>query len=360
MKKLLFGLLAITGLTVVLSSCKEEIELSGDFKETAVVYALLDASETTHMMKITRAFIGPGNAYEFAQEPDSSYFQNLEGTVTELNNGVPTGIVWDLMDTIVTNKDPNGAFYAPEQKLYYFNGTLNQDNEYRLDLNINNGQFTVTSTTEMVRELTETISGATQPYKFVDNSNELRGSNIQITSTQNAHKIEINLRVEFTEWIGTTPTVKSFTYRAGEADCEENANALFSANGVTFMNNIAAACTDDPLITKRTFNSITTIFTGGSEDLAEYISVNEPSTDLAQSKPSFTNLEASGDYRVVGIFTSRSTKSVYKPFIDPTLIANIRCIDKKTTRYLCQNLGKLFCSDHPGDQAAADDAWNCN
>ena len=360
MKNLLFGLIAIVGLTLSLHSCKEEIDLNGDFRETAVVYALLDASETTHMMKITRAFIGPGNSYEFAQKPDSSYFPNLEGTVTELNNGIPTGVSWDLMDTVVLNKDPNGAFYAPEQKLYYFNGTLNQDNEYRLDLNINNGQFTVTSTTEMVRELSEAISGATQPYKFVDNSNDLRTSGVHITSTQNAHKLELNLRVEFTEWVGSTPTIKSFTYRAGTADCVENADKIFAVSGEAFMNNIIDACTDDPFITKRTFNSITTLFTGASEDLAEYISVNQPSTDLAQSKPSFTNLEASGDFRVVGIFTSRSTKSVYKPFIDATMLANLRVIDKKTTRYLCQNLGKLFCSDHPGDQAAADDAWNCN
>ena len=357
MKNLLFGLVAIVGLTLSLQSCKEEIDLNGDFRETAVVYALLDAAETTHMMKITRAFIGPGTSYDFAQIPDSSYFQNLEGTVTELNNGIPTGVSWDLMDTVVLNKDPNGAFYAPEQKLYYFNGNLNQNHEYRLDLDINNGQFTVTSTTEMVRELNESISGATQVYKFVDNSNLLKASNIQITDSQNAHKLEVNLQVEFTEWIGSTPTVKSFTYRAGTADCEENANVLFSANGETFMNNVASACTNDPLITKRTFNSITTIFTGASEDLAEYISVNEPSTDLAQSKPSFTNLEASGDFRVVGIFTSRSTKSVYKAFFDASLPATYRVLDKKTTRYLCQNLGKLFCSDHTSDSA---ETWFCN
>ena len=171
MKKILFGLAAIVGLSISLHSCKEEIELDGDFIETAVVYTLLDVSETTHIMKITRAFIGPGNSYDFAQIPDSSYFPNLEGTVTELNNGLPTGVSWELIDTTVTNKDPNGAFYAPEQKLYYFNGTLNQNNEYRLDLDINNGEFTVTSTTELVRKLSEAISGATQPYKFVDNSN---------------------------------------------------------------------------------------------------------------------------------------------------------------------------------------------
>ena len=55
-----FGLLA--SIVFFLFSCKEEIELTGNFKETAVVYALLDASESTHMMKITRAFIGPGNS----------------------------------------------------------------------------------------------------------------------------------------------------------------------------------------------------------------------------------------------------------------------------------------------------------
>lgn len=353
-----FGLLA--SIVFFLFSCKEEIELTGNFKETAVVYALLDASESTHMMKITRAFIGPGNSYEFAQIPDSSYFPQIEGEITELNNGIPTGISWSLKDTIITNKETNGAFYAPEQKLYYFNGLLNENYEYKLDLNINDGQFTVTSTTELVRTLNESISGATQPYKFIDNSNETRASNVHITNTQNARKLEININIEFTEWIGNTPNIKSFNYTGGTSDCENNSDKIFALSGQTFMDNIVDACTDDPLITKRTFNSITTVFTGASEDLAEYISVNEPSTDLAQNKPSFTNLQASGEYKAVGIFTSRSTKSVFKPFIDPTGQANVRVIDKKTTRYICQNLGMLFCSDHPGDQSAADDAWNCN
>ena len=355
-----FGLLAT--IVFFLFSCKEEIELTGNFKETAVVYALLDASESTHMMKITRAFIGPGNSYEFAQIPDSSYFPQLEGTITELNNGIPTGISWNLKDTIITNKETNGAFYAPEQKLYYFNGLLYDNKAYQLDLNINDGEFTVKSKTptELVRTLNESISGATQPYKFIDNSNETRASNVHITDTKNSSKLEVNINIEFTEWIGNTPNVKSFTYTGGTSDCENNSDKIFALSGQTFMDNIVAACTEDPLITKRTFNSITTVFTGASEDLAEYISVNEPSTDLAQNKLSFTNLQASGEYRAVGIFTSRSTKSVFKPFIDPTGQANVRVIDKKTTRYICQNLGMLFCSDHPGDQSAADDAWNCN
>ena len=47
----------------------------GDFKETAVVYGLLDQSDSVHYVKINRAFIGPGNSLEFAQIPDSNYFE---------------------------------------------------------------------------------------------------------------------------------------------------------------------------------------------------------------------------------------------------------------------------------------------
>ncbi|MFY7944302.1 MAG: hypothetical protein ACOVNZ_06950, partial [Crocinitomicaceae bacterium] len=99
----------------ILTSCSEEINLSGDFKETAVVYGLLDHSDSLHFIKITRAFIGPGNALEIAQIPDSSYFENVELTVSEYIGGVFQR-TWLLQDTIVTNKDVDGAFYAPEQK----------------------------------------------------------------------------------------------------------------------------------------------------------------------------------------------------------------------------------------------------
>ena len=101
------------------TNCSEEVNLNGDFKETAVVYGLLDHSDSLHFIKITRAFIGPGNALEIAQIPDSSYFDDVELTVSEYVGGIFQRS-WLLSDTIVTNKDVDGAFYAPEQKVYYF------------------------------------------------------------------------------------------------------------------------------------------------------------------------------------------------------------------------------------------------
>ena len=69
----------------MLSSCSEKVELVGNFEETAVVYGLLDQADTLHYIKITRAFIGPGNALEIAQIADSSYFTNVDATISELS-----------------------------------------------------------------------------------------------------------------------------------------------------------------------------------------------------------------------------------------------------------------------------------
>ena len=83
MKKFAFVTLGLISALFVFNGCKDDISLIGDFKETAVIYGLLDQSETTHFIKINRAFIGPGNAYDIAQIPDSSYFQSVDATVTE-------------------------------------------------------------------------------------------------------------------------------------------------------------------------------------------------------------------------------------------------------------------------------------
>ena len=113
----LFG--GIFFLLILLNSCNDKIDLIGDFQETAVVYGLLDQSDSIHYIRINRAFIGPGNSLEFANIPDSNYFDQVDATITEYVNGNETR-AWILNDTLVDNKDTNGIFYAPEQKLYYF------------------------------------------------------------------------------------------------------------------------------------------------------------------------------------------------------------------------------------------------
>lgn len=370
----------------MLTSCSEDVNLNGDFKETAVVYGLLDHADSIHYIKITKAFIGPGNALEIAQIPDSNYFDQVDVTVSEFVSGSLTR-TWILRDTIVQNKDIDGAFYAPEQKVFYFQtlptitssmgvtGTvqvssntlltsLKPEATYKMKAVINSGEFEVTGETELVNGLTTSASSQNFTFKFANDPAEYISTGVAVSNTGNAFVVNAQLDVLFNEYIGSSFTTKSFNWQVGESDVQPNSSRTFSALGETFYDLIRRNVSSDPLIDKRTFNGISITITGGAEDLYNYMVVNKPTSSLAQSKPTYTNLSVSNGKRVVGIFSSRQTLKVFKPFYVSTAQAYIRAIDKKSTRELCQGpiTGPyLFCSNHPGDNIVnQEEAFACH
>ncbi len=366
-KKYLYFIFISLGL-IVLNSCNEKIELIGDFVETAVVYGLLDQADSLHYIKINRAFIGPGNALEIAQIADSSYFTNVDATISEYLNGNLTRS-WLLRDTILDNKDPNGVFYAPEQKVYYFktmptgfNGviqtstnpqmtSLNPQAIYKIDIVLNDGAFSVSGETELVRGITSAAATQNFNFKFADNPGEYTSTGITVSSTGNSFVLNTQLKIAFNEWENNTYSEKSFFWNLGEADVQPLSSKVFTANGETFYDLMKSNCTENSTITKRTFKGVTIKITGGAEELYNFIAVNKPSSGLAQSKPTYTNLTATNGKRVIGIFSSRQTVEIYHPFY-VSQQAYLRALDKKSTRELCQGpiTGLyLFCSNHPGD-----------
>lgn len=350
MKGLFYLLSGVLLLGSVLLSCNEEIDLSGDFKETAVIYGLLDKSDTVHFIKINRAYITPGSE----TIADSSYFDQVDATITEVINGTVQR-VWTLQDTILTNKDENGAFFAPEQKVYYFttpsNAPLDANGTYKLDVSINGGQFEVHGETEIVSGISTTADGQNFRYEFVDDPASYVTNAISVT-TGNAHVINTALQVTIAEIIlGVDTIFTTFDWNLGEAEIT-TANKSFSYNGETFYNLVKQNCTtSNPLINQRRLYSIRVISTGGSEELLNYMTVNKPSSSLAQNKPSYTNLSVTNDYRVLGIFSSRYTHTSLKYFLNPDN-PNLRLMTSKSIAELCQGpiTGLLaFCSQHPQD-----------
>ena len=361
MKNRILGLIVLTGFILGIQSCKEEITSNEAFIETAVVYGLLDISNSEHMIKITRAFIGDGvmNSNLIAGNPDSSYFQSVTGTVTEYINSIPAR-VFTLSDTTVLNKDEDGIFYAPTQKLYYFTtdagSPLNGDAEYRLDLDINNGEFQVSAQTVMVNSMQETTSDNNVPFSFVQSNGTILNRPVSV-NTGTASRVNCTLEVDFTEFVGSDSTIKSFQWNLGELDVENNNTHEFQAKGQLFYDKIKSNVTNNSAITKRNLNGIRFVVTGGSQDLTSYILINQPSSSLAQTKPSFTNLEATNGHPVVGVFTSTQTLNYYVPFVGGSNF--IRCISTSSTEHLCngpQTFDLLFCSNHPGDALKT---WFC-
>ena len=365
---------------VILFSCNEQIELSGDFKETAIVYGLLDHSDSMHYVKITRAFIGPGNAVDIAQIEDSSYFNSVYATIEELEGGTVTR-TWVLSDTIIENKDTNGVFFAPTQKVYYFKtlpttistsgafgtvqtspdpqlSSLNPNAQYRLNADINDGLFRVSATTDLVNGLTTNATSQNFTFKFASNPGEYKAQSVTISNTGNAHVVNAKIGINIAEYIGEDAVSQTIDWTIGENDVMPNSSITFSAQGETFYNRVIDNVTNDPLIDQRNFLGFEVVMTGGSEDLYNYITVNQPSSSLAQTKPTYTNLEVTNDYRVIGIFSSIQTIKTFRPFYVSPQQAFIRAIDKKSTQELCEGpiTGLLqFCSKHPADNVVGNE-----
>lgn len=365
---------------VILFSCNEQIELSGDFKETAIVYGLLDHSDSMHYVKITRAFIGPGNAVDIAQIEDSSYFNSVYATIEELEGGTVTR-TWVLSDTVIENKDTNGVFFAPTQRVYYFKtlpttisnsgafgtvqtspdpqlSSLNPNAQYRLNADINDGLFRVSATTDLVNGLTTNATSQNFTFKFASDPGEYKAQLVTISNTGNAHVVNAKIGINIAEYIGEDAVSQTIDWTIGENDVMPNSSITFSAQGETFYNRVIDNVTNDQLIDQRNFLGFEVVMTGGSEDLYNYITVNQPSSSLAQTKPTYTNLEVTNDYRVIGIFSSIQTIKTFRPFYVSPQQAFIRAIDKKSTQELCEGpiTGLLqFCSKHPADNVVGNE-----
>lgn len=386
MKNVIYVLFSLLTTGCLMTSCKEDVDLIGDFEETAVIYGLLDQSDSIHYIKINRAFIGPGNSLEIAQIPDSNYFDQVDATITEYGfkaDGVtPTVRVWTLMDTIIENKETNGVFYAPFQKVYYFVtrkcesdgdqffntannyddplNSLNREATYKLHVSINGGEFEVDGETELVSGISSTSSGQTFSFKFAEGNPVTYTQNGLSVNVGTSHIVNATLEVFYNEYTdAVTSTRNSFEWNLGEAETTPGDSKSFTMSGQQFYNLMADDATDSPSIMKRNMHSIKVKITGGSEDLNTYITVNQPSSTLAQNKPTFTNLTVTEGHNVIGLFSSRFTLTIEKLYINPfNPNPNIRTISAESVRELCIGAitgDLLFCSQHPGDNSTSYD-----
>ena len=173
MKYIRFILIFIAFISVFVS-CSTDVDIYAEYKDVAIIYAMLNARADTNYVKITRAFCGtnenPINANEVALIYDSSnYPGKLDVRIIELksthgNSYEPTDRVM-VLDTITIHNKEEGVFYAPHQLVYYtterFNTGANGNKyKYRLVIIKPDGD-TVTAQTSMVgNEEFEIVSGS--------------------------------------------------------------------------------------------------------------------------------------------------------------------------------------------------------
>ena len=287
MKKILLALILISGLHL-LNSCTTDFDLYAEYKNISVVYSLLDISDDTSWIKITKAYTGPGNALLIAQIPDSSnYSYKLNVKLTGVKNGVELApIVFDTL-TLHNKRPGDSTFYFPDQIVYYANTSLDEGAKYTLS--INNKGDVITSETTLVGSFV-----ISRPNRFISFTND---SKIEYDLAKNGKRYESFLIFNYKELApGSDTAYKQMPWFIG---MDNNNSGKQSYSGDSFYSKLDSDLEDIPGV-KRWAGKVNVIVSCGSDILNSYIEINEADNSLLTEVPLFTNIEGG-----TGILASR-------------------------------------------------------
>lgn len=293
----------------VFVSCSTDFDINAPEKDITVVFGLLSSNDTTHYVKITRAFIGENDALVMAQDPAlSDYGDVLTVQVEEYSNGTLSH-TYGCVRTLVTNKD-EGVFYAPEQYVYAFDGILNPEATYRLNILVDETGKSISAETGLVHSfpvIKPYYNPSNPQFSFVNSNGQYSEGEIKWESAKNGRVYETTLRFNYREATqGSTDTVNKYidwklsSVKSAKLDGGEE--LYVSYNSESFYRYLEALIPVDYTKT-RLIGKVDLIITVGGDDLNTYMELNKPSNSIIQERPAFTNVSNG-----IGIFSCRYTK----------------------------------------------------
>lgn len=309
---------------LLFSACSTDFEVIGDWKETMVVYGLLDQSQPKQYIKINKAFLGEGNAFEYAQIKDSVQFANsISVTLKRIKNGNEIATYTLIKDNSIPKN--TGTFYGPGQEnaIYSFNSTgantLTDDSQYKLIIRNNETGSEVTSQTSLVSDFGNLLS----PTLGVQYANiasltipNYRYS-IRLKSAPNARLYEVIVRLHYTDSTTSGNIVKELDWKLGQKTTEKldgDEELDFGFFSDDYMKFIGSSLSDYSGLYNRKAGNAEIIVISAADELKTYIDVNKPSTGIIQEKPEYTNITNG-----LGILSARLFKTSFdKPLSGDT------------------------------------------
>jgi len=290
----------------LLNSCDKSLKVNADWKDITVVYGLLDQSQDTTFIKITKAFLGEGNALQFAKIADSSmYPDSLEVRLDEYAD--TTFIQHHFCDTITIHNKKAGdsVFYYPDQLMYYSKLKLNEEHNYKLYIRNKNTGKVVTSQTGLLHDfevIRPQVSVSYPPGKSFE---------VKWKPSQNGKRYQLVIRFYYLEALKTNIDslyMRSFDWlvfnniRPIDINSTQPFDLYFPADN--FYTQVGLKIPVDPLVT-RVAHHCEYIFSVAATELNTYMEVTEPSLSLVQERPAYTNI-----INGIGLFSARYMKSV--------------------------------------------------
>ena len=306
--------------------CSTDLEINAPYKDATVVYGLLNMRDSIHFVKINKAFLGEGDALNFAQIQDSNEWapdRITTAKVYRVLNGTRIG-EFDLRDTVLTDREP-GVFYSPVQRIYYFqddfranilqNGQpttvyLDQNSEYELELEINGER--ITAIASMVNDFSfqSTDQSLTAPVNLMNGSGDEYGEfELNWSSNRDGKRYVAEYRFNYKELRGTdTSEMRSITQRIGTAVSTDGTSVEEMSvimRGEQFYTNLADQIPSDASVDHRIFTGLDLIISVANNEFHTFLTLTEPVSGIIEDRPTFSNV-ANG----YGLFAGRYVKQI--------------------------------------------------
>jgi hypothetical protein len=311
-------LLILSFAGIILSGCSTDFDVIAPYKEVMVIDGLINEWDSVQNVRISKAFLGEGNAYVMAQQKDSiNYADVLHVTLTELS----TGQAFDLARNEQNNKD-TGTFASPFVVLYSTNHPINANSKYKLEVTNTSSGTIASSETKIVGNIS--ISPPIQDP--VDLASQLNAP-VYVTYTpgNNSYVHELRLRfhyreidpngistLHYTDWnLGTV------TSTSGEIKYKYYKNSFYEFLQQNIPEKAGVRRRIDTLGTDVNgflIKPIEYVFIEGSEELNTYIELNKPATGVVTDKPLFTTVTNG-----IGLFSSRLIRSEFRNLNSATI-----------------------------------------
>jgi len=336
--------------------CSTDLEINAPYEDITVVYGLLNPIDSIHFVKINKAYLGQGDALEFAQIADSNEWSTEALTAAKIHrvlNGQRIS-TFVLNDTLLTNREP-GTFYSPNQRMYYFSDPfrlvvgptgsqttfyLDAQSTYELDLEVKGEK--ISALAPMVNDFSfqNVDQNLGVDVNFVNSSTgAFTNFELNWNSSTDGKRYVAEFEFNYSEVVGMETFPKSVRDRFGTAvSTNSSASEPLSVtlDGQQFYSTIAARTSPNAGVSRRIFTGLNFIVSVANEDFHTFLTLSEPVSGIIEDRPSFSNI--TNGY---GIFAGRYTKSIIGKRLGP------RSLDELCNGSITGSFG--FCSGLPAD-----------
>ena len=303
-------------------SCQKDFNPHDKYKDITIVYGLINPLETTHYIRIGRAFLALESATIVAQNPDSSNFpiEDIDVRIYEITpNGTRTQLT--VGDTIIHNKD-TGAFYAPEQRAYYFKKKFDVqhlENTIKIEVEHKKTGKIVYAETPLVNDFDVTIPRPDMQINFSPAATPMR---FEWNNAKNGRIYDFYYTLYYKEGLHADPSDKgrkdSIVWHIGSHSAPKTGNEeaqveTFHFYSSQFYDEVKKIRYNTD-VWRRPYVKAKIRFWAGGEDMYYYKLINgipRPTPDI----PEYTNLKTKLnntelENEAFGIFSSRMYRDI--------------------------------------------------